>query len=92
MSFNTNFSDNINNNIINAFATELLAPIALLKNIHCLSPAMIQAMCNVSEEASMYIFDNVKKFGHRDVYANVEYLFFERFFDFVMDVSFGVQY
>jgi len=72
-----------------AFAAELLAPIALLKNIHCLGPAMIQAMCNVSEEASMYIFDNVKKFGHRDVYVNVEYLFFERFFDFVMGLCFG---
>ncbi|WP_165145642.1 hypothetical protein [Marinitoga sp. 38H-ov] len=45
---------------------------------------MIQAICNVSEEASIYIFDNVKKFGHKDVYANVECLFFERFFDFVM--------
>ncbi|MCX7903012.1 MAG: hypothetical protein N2486_00730 [Caloramator sp.] len=84
MSINTNFSDNINNNIINAFAAELLAPIALLKNIHGLRPAMVQAICNVAEEASIYIFDNVKKFGHKDVYANVEYLFFERFFDFVM--------
>jgi hypothetical protein len=87
LSFNTNFSDNINNNIINAFATELLAPIALLKNIHCLSPAMIQAMCNVSEEASMYIFDNVKKYGHLGMYSKVESLFKERFSDFVM--SFG---
>ncbi|CCJ32984.1 ImmA/IrrE family metallo-endopeptidase [Caloramator australicus] len=67
-----------------AFAAELLAPIALLKNIHGLTPAMIQTMCNVSEEASIYIYDNVKKFGHKNVYANVEYLFFERFFDFVM--------
>jgi Zn-dependent peptidase ImmA (M78 family) len=73
-----------------AFAAELLAPIALLKNIHCLSPAMIQAMCNVSEEASIYIFDNIKKYGHLDMYTKVEGLFIERFFDFVMDVSFGV--
>jgi hypothetical protein len=81
-----NFSDNK----LYAFAAELLAPIALLKNIHGLNPTMIQAMCNVSEEASIYIFDNIKKYGHLDMYTKVECLFIEKFFDFVMDVSFGV--
>ncbi|EYE87383.1 hypothetical protein Q428_13655 [Fervidicella metallireducens AeB] len=88
MSINTNFSDNI----IIPFAAELLAPIALLKNIHGLNPTMLQAMCNVSEEASIYIFYNIKKYGHLDMYTKVEGLFIERFFDFVMTVSFGVQY
>ena len=50
---------------------------------------MIQSLCNVSDEASIYIFDNVKKFGHMDMYANVECLFFESFFDFVMGLCFG---
>ncbi|MDO6353888.1 hypothetical protein Q3V94_02150 [Caloramator sp. CAR-1] len=48
---------------------------------------MIQAMCNVSEDASIYIFDNIKKYGHLGMYSKVESLFKERFSDFVM--SFG---
>ncbi|MFQ3550198.1 MAG: hypothetical protein SNJ70_10665, partial [Armatimonadota bacterium] len=63
-------------------AAELLAPIALLKNIHGLNPAMIQAMCNVSEEASQYIFKNINTFGDFEMYRQVEMMFLEKFFDF----------
>jgi len=80
LSINTNFSDNINNNIINAFAAELLAPIAILKSIKGLSPNKVQEIYSVSEEASIYIFANVKKFGHLDMHNKVECLFLERFF------------
>lgn len=85
MSIIINYSEN--ENILSYFAAELLAPIALLKNIHGLRPAMVQAMCNVSEDASIYIFDNIKKYGHLGMYSKVESLFKERFSDFVM--SFG---
>ncbi|PHJ14030.1 hypothetical protein IM41_03155 [Fervidobacterium sp. SC_NGM5_G05] len=63
-----------------AFASELLAPIALLKNIKNLSPNKIQDLCNVSSEASIYIYDNIKTFGHLNMYTDVEHLIKQRFF------------
>lgn len=75
-----------------AFAAELLAPIALLKNIKGLSPEKIQEICSVSEEATQYIFKNINTFGNFEMYRQVEMLFLEKFFDFVMSISFGVKY
>lgn len=74
-----------------AFAAELLAPIALLKNIRGLTIDMIQSMCNVSEEASIYIFDNIKKFGNMEIYTRMEYAYLEKFFDFIMKACFNIS-
>ncbi|WP_179122259.1 ImmA/IrrE family metallo-endopeptidase [Caloramator quimbayensis] len=74
-----------------AFAAELLAPIALLKNIKGLNKEMIQSMCSVSEEASIYILENIKKFGNMEVYTRVEYAFLESFFDFIMQTCFKIN-